>query len=80
MSVHDADRGSGRFVTQTEGRRAGQSVERWKSEGMMMERARLTSFFNLVPHFLDLPLLDVGCGGIEAAYFVVLLVRTDGVR
>ena len=39
---------------------------------------RLTSFFDIVPHLPNLSLLDLGCGGIEAAYFVVLLVGEDG--
>ena len=41
--------------------------------------ARLTPLLDFIPHFLHLPLLKLGCGGVEAADLVVLFVGEDGV-
>ena len=43
------------------------------------KQQRLTSRLHLVPHLFDLPCLDLGCGRVEASYFVVLFVGEDGV-
>ena len=41
--------------------------------------AGLTSLLDFVPHLFDFAVVDLGCGGVEAADFVVFFVGADGV-